>query len=637
MKDIKFRQDIINTQLKIAQLQALICAEEEKETGGGEPKPYKAPWLKNVGEVLRVGGRFASKKSAEVGQAVGEAAGKAGEQSVGDAAGKAGEAQKPKELTKEEREKRKQEAIDKAFAQLEEEINHPKGRGKEIRIEVDFSSGETNVSRDPKKKETPPIKEAGPMGVDIPKMWDEIKKDPRAGIEKAIVDVMAASHARAIKENAGWLSDNITGVLGQAMAKSEMLALKSEIATVKSTVQAMEKAVELKISQTTGDALAKVKDALDPAPLIAAANYGKDRIAAIKETVEEEKARKQKGLPPMSAEQQANLASYKFHQKRAADNYSWNPLARNNARFATEKVAAAKASMGKSPDTVDKLLHDIGMATDKTKQVAESFKKRISEITPENYKEKLQEFAADCNVKPKGDPMTEVAQFLHAGTAILSGVGGVLGPETAIALAAAPLAPALMGEIAGGMIASNAASLVGSGVAMAGGWGEDAEKFAGGAAYLYAAQLTLGGPVGRVGEKLASTAAQKGTQMAPEAKAAYSSAKSAIAKAAKSEPAKKVSAAMQEALRKLGLSPKLAELPPEQASKVIQKAYSSKVAKAEKAIMKGGMKSRKPKLGAKKGFAATPTPPAAPAPAQVEMGAHDLNQSFSYLMKAIGL
>jgi hypothetical protein len=275
--------------------------------------------------------------------------------------------------------------------------------------------------------------------------------------------------------------------------------------------------------------------------------------------------------------------------------------------------------MGQSPDAVDKILRDIGMATDKTKWVAESFKKRISEITPENYKEKLQEFAADCNVKPKGDPMAEVAQFLHAGTAILTAVGGIAGPETAIALAAAPLAPVLMAQLAMGMIASNEISLVASKLAMVSEWGEGAERFAGVLAYSIASYFVVGGPLKKAGEKLASTAAQKGTQIiAPEAKAAYSSAKNAIAKAAKSEPARKVSAAMQDALRKLGLSPKLAELPPEQASKVIQKAYSSKVAKAKKAI-------------------ATAKSPAAPAPAQVEMGAHDLTQAFSYLMKAIGL
>jgi hypothetical protein len=521
MKDAKFRQDILNTQLKIAQLEALICAEGKIE---------KVQFKDRFGNTIT---RYRDMATGFLTSSPG-----AKSSDPGDTSG----------------------------------------------AQTDFSE---------------PIKEAGPMGIDIPKMWDEIKKDPRAGIEKAVVAVMADSHVKAIKENAGWLSDNITGTLGLAMAKIERLDLKSEIANIVATVQ-----------QATGDAVAKVNHSLDRTQLTRAVNYGKGRIASIKEVVEEEKARKQKGASPMSAEQQANLASSKFHEKRAADNYAWNPVARNNARFVSEQVLAAKASMGKSPDVVDKILHDMGMATDKTKQVAESFKKRISEITPENYKEKLQEFAADCNVKPKGDPMTELFQFLHAGTAILTGVAGIAGPETAMVLAAAPIAPELMIELALSSFAYRLAEVQGM--------TEGIDRLHGEIAHSIASFFVVGGPLKKAGEKLASTAAQEGTQIAPEAKAAYSSVENAIAKAAKSEPAQKVSAAMQDALRKLGLSPKLAELPPEQASKVIQKAYSSKVAKAKKAI-------------------ATAKSPAAPAPAQVEMGAHDLIQAFSHLMKTIGL
>jgi len=541
MKDSQFRQDILNTQLKIAQLEAFICAEgkiekiqfkdrfgntitryRDMDTGFLTSSPRRKEAIKR-----------SEAQSARTNKAMHEASGE----------------------------------LDKAARDVMDYVR------KDIAETFGFSE---------------PIKEAGPMGIDIPKMWDEINKDSRAGIEKAVVAVMADSHVKAIKENAGWLSDNITGTLGLAMAKIERIDLKSEIANI----------------------VWNVKHSLDRDQLIRAANYGKARIASIIEVVEEEKARKQRGASPMSAEQQANLASYKFHAKRAADNHAWYPADRNSPRLVLETILAAKASMGQSPNAVDKILRDIGMATDKTKWVAESFKKRISEITPENYKEKLQEFAADCNVKPKGDPMTELFQFLHAGTAILTGVAGIAGPETAMVLAAAPIAPELMIELALSSFAYRLAEVQGM--------TEGIDRLHGEIAHSIASFFVVGGPLKKAGEKLASTAAQEGTQIAPEAKAAYSSVENAIAKAAKSEPAQKVSAAMQDALRKLGLSPKLAELPPEQASKVIQKAYSSKVAKAKKAI-------------------ATAKSPAAPAPAQVEMGAHDLIQAFSHLMKTIGL
>jgi hypothetical protein len=587
MKSTKFRKDVIDTQLKIAQLQALICAKEESDGSNGEIKSYPAPWRKDSKEVLRVGGRFASAKKA-VEQAVGDVAGKAGEQ--------LGNLQK------------------QATAKIDE------------------------------------IKAAGPMGVDIPKALDEAKKKVSAGAGKAIADIASGSYVDAIKKEAEYLSKNVSTALALEVAKIEAVGFAADVAFAadKSGLANLTPGQKIAVGIRRG-----ARDVVDAAknisadPLIRAANYGKDRIASIKEVVEEEKARKQKGLPPMSAEQQANLASYKFHQKRAADNYSWNPLARNNARFVTEKVSAAKASMGKSPDTVDKLLHDMGMATDKTKQVAESFKKRISEITPENYKEKLQEFAADCNVKPKGDPMTEVAQFLHAGTSILTGVAGVLGPETAIALAAAPIAPALMGELAGGMIVSNAASLAGSGVAMASGWGEDAEKDAGAIAYLAASQLVLSGTIeraiGKISWKGAANLAEKAGR---ETRRVYDAAKSVLPKknAAVSFPTRvprpmkmpptpqlppgvqkllppAPSPEVKAALKKFGLPADMAKLPPDQLRKKLQEAYAAKV---KKAVFKGsGTKSRKPNLGPKKGFGA-------------EVAEHDLNQSFSYLMKAIG-
>jgi hypothetical protein len=256
-----------------------------------------------------------------------------------------------------------------------------------------------------------------------------------------------------------------------------------------------------------------------------------DRVNAAKDVMATQSGLVAEGFPPMSAEQQANLINAEYHRRRAGRAYSLNPGERDNARAFVENVRSAKAAIGMSSDIVDRVIQGIGIETDKATKIAQDFKKRASEITPKNIKQKIGEFIKDCNLEPRGDPMGEMFNYLHASASLLAAVGGLVGPEGAVALALAPIAP----SIAIGAIGANLASTAASGTAMAMKLGEDNEKTAGAVAWWTVKiiqGITLIKPsVAKFKEVYPE--AQKWWASAVEKKAAQSAAKATAQKAAK--------------------------------------------------------------------------------------------------------
>lgn len=299
------------------------------------------------------------------------------------------------------------------------------------------------------------------------------KQIAKAGevVEKSAVDAVAGINRRQIGEQ---IPDGIADAVSKAAAIS---VVKEVEGNIKKAATAIPKAVEK------------------------ASEVGKDRLQAAKDIRAVESARVAKGFPPMSAEQQANLINAEYHRKQAARADNPNPTKRNNARMLVENVKAAKAAIGVSNDMMDKVIQGVGIEKDKAAQIAKDFKKRASEITPENIAQKIGEFIDDCKLEPKGDPIGELYTYLHATSSILGAVGGLVGSEGAVALALAPIAP----EVAMITIGANLASATASMGAMAMNLGEDQERTAGAAAY-YAVMAIEGAGAVKALAKLGSNA-----------------------------------------------------------------------------------------------------------------------------------